>query len=259
MVKYAIVGVEGNHDQAFVGRVLKYLGWKQFDGQEKKLDPFWRKFIPRYPRKGNLYKRLDMPSIWFDDRLSVAVYVGEGSNLNQNLDDILQNNPEYKHQVDAFGIVADSDRTNAVEVARHYADSLKAHFPNFPDRPGIVDRNSPRTGMYILPDNSSTGVLDTLLCRCGAVIYPEYMSRAHSYLDQFSDRERRELKWKPFDNEKALIATVASILKPGKTNTASISDNCWICQDTVEQVAELQNFVEFFRQLLAISESESEV
>lgn len=51
------------------------------------LDPFWRKFIPRYPRKGNLYKRLDMPSIWFDDKLSVAVYVGEGSNLNQNLDD----------------------------------------------------------------------------------------------------------------------------------------------------------------------------
>jgi hypothetical protein len=60
---YALIGVEGPQDQAFVGKVLKFLGFQSFDGQESKLEPFWRNFIPPYPRQGNLYKRLDMPSI----------------------------------------------------------------------------------------------------------------------------------------------------------------------------------------------------
>ena len=49
-MRYAIIGVEGPHDQAFVGKVLKLLGFKDFreelKGIESDLDPFWRKFIP---------------------------------------------------------------------------------------------------------------------------------------------------------------------------------------------------------------------
>ena len=55
-MKYAIIGVEGSHDQAFTGKVLKLLGLKDFreelKGLESQLDPFWRKFIPVYPKKG---------------------------------------------------------------------------------------------------------------------------------------------------------------------------------------------------------------
>ena len=54
-MKYAIIGVEGPHDQAFTGKVLKLLGLKDFGeelkGLESQLDPFWRKFIPVYPKK----------------------------------------------------------------------------------------------------------------------------------------------------------------------------------------------------------------
>ena len=99
-MKYAIIGVEGQHDQAFTGKVLKLLGFKDFreelKGLKSDLDPFWRKFIPVYPKKGNLYTRLDMPSILFNDTISVVIYAGEGSNLVTNLDDILSNNPEYQ-------------------------------------------------------------------------------------------------------------------------------------------------------------------
>jgi len=73
---YAIIGVEGPQDQAFVGKVLKLLGFKDFreacKGLEAQLDPFWRKFIPTYPR-GNLYQRLAMPSILFTDTISAAI------------------------------------------------------------------------------------------------------------------------------------------------------------------------------------------
>jgi hypothetical protein len=51
-VKYCILGVEGQHDQAFVGKILELYGLKRFDGKHKHVDPFWTKFIPSYPRNG---------------------------------------------------------------------------------------------------------------------------------------------------------------------------------------------------------------
>lgn len=266
-MKYAIIGVEGPHDQAFTGKVLKLLGFKDFEkelkGLKSDLDPFWRKFIPVYPKKGNLYKRLDMPSILFNDTTSVAIYAGEGSNLVTNLDDILFANSEYQTDLVAFGIVADCDKSTPDRIVEPYANKYRSYFPDFPNCPGVVDTNSPRTGIYVLPDNVSQGVLDTLLCSCGQIAYPAYMKRANSYLDsyqdefsavdEFSSKERTSLKWKNFDREKALIATVVSVLKPGKTNTVSIADNNWVSEQTQQQVPALGNFIEFLSQLLALS------
>jgi len=256
-VKYAIIGVEGPHDQAFTGKVLKLLGLKDFGeelkGLESQLDPFWRKFIPVYPKKGNLYKRLDMPSLLFNDTISVAIYAGEGSNLVTNLDDILFANSEYQTNLAAFGIVADCDKSTPDRIVATYSKKFRSYFPNFPVNPGVVDTNSPRTGIYVLPDNQQQGVLDTLLCECGQIAYPVYMEKASSYLNEFSESDRKSLKWKNFDPEKALVATVVSVLKPGKTNTTSIADNNWVSEQTQQQVPALANFIEFLRQLLEVS------
>jgi hypothetical protein len=80
------------------------------------------------------------------------------------------------------------------------------------------------------------------------------MERSRDYVNQFTEQERQQkpLKWGPFDQEKATIATVASVLKPGKTNTTSISDNDWVCKETIKTVPELRQFVDFLRELLEI-------
>ena len=256
-MKYAIIGVEGPHDQAFTGKVLKLLGFKDFreelKGLKSDLDPFWRKFIPVYPKKGNLYKRLDMPSILFNDTISLAIYAGEGSNLVTNLDDILSANPEYQTNLSAFGIVVDCDKSPPDRIVEPYANKFRSYFPNFPKFPGVVDTNSPRTGIYVLPDNQRPGVLDTLVCECGEIAYPAYMERARSYLDKFSEEEKKSLNLKNFDLDKALVATVASVLTPGLTNTVSIARNNWVSEQTQQQVPALANFIEFLRQLLEVS------
>lgn len=256
-MRYAIIGVEGPHDQAFTGKVLKLLGFKDFreelKGLKSNLDPFWRKFIPVYPKKGNLYKRLDMPSILFNDTISVAIYAGEGSNLVTNLDDILSANPEYQTNLSAFGIVADCDKSIPDRIVGKYTNCFRNYFPDLPNQAGVVNFNSPRTGIYVLPDNVSQGVLDSLLCSCGEIAYPAYMEKAGSYLDEFSEEERKSLKWKNFDREKALLATVVSVLKPGKTNTTSIADNNWVSKQTQQQVPALANFIDFLSQLLEVS------
>ena len=256
-MRYAIIGVEGQHDQAFVGKVLKLLGFKDFrvelKGLESALDPFWRKFIPVYPKKGDLYERLDMPSILFNDTISVAIYAGGGSNLVTNLDDILFVNSEYQTNLAAFGIVADCDKSTPDRIVEPYANKFRSYFPTFPARPGVVDTNSPRTGIYVLPDNQQQGVLDTLVCECGEIAYPAYMERARSYLDKFSEEDKKILKLKNFDLDKALVATVVSVLKPGLTNTVSIAQNDWVSKQTQQEVPALAKFIDFLRDLLELS------
>lgn len=251
-----LIGVEGNHDQAFLCKVLReLLGFSQFNDDESKLDSLWRKFIPVYPPKtGRLYLRLDMPSILYTDTLSVAVYVGEGSklidNLNTKLADI-----DYSTDLAAFGIVVDADKYTPPQVARAYHDGFQEFFPDFPTEvgeSGSVTGNSPKLGLYILPNNYDQGVLDTLLCECGEVAYPTHMERAKAYINQFSSEEIQKIGWKPFDREKATVAAVASILKPGKTNTVSIADNKWICAQAEQQLPQLQNLTHFLKKLLGI-------
>jgi hypothetical protein len=80
------------------------------------------------------------------------------------------------------------------------------------------------------------------------------MQRAREYINKFSEEEKKKkpLRWKPFDQEKAIIATVVSVLKPGKTNQTSISDNSWISSETETQIPAIKNFTEFLRNLLKL-------
>ena len=257
--KYVLIGVEGHHDQAFVSRILcKLLGFSKFDGKMSELDNFWRKFIPNYPKGGKLYDRLDMPQILDNENFSIAIYVGNGDELIQNLKAKLSD-------IDistffAFAIVADTDNNTPNEVAKKYHKDFKEYFPHFPTevtQSGNVTEGSPeletKAGIYILPDNSQPGVLDTLICDCGELVYPEYMQRAREYIDKFSEEERKKkpLKWKPFDQRKAIIATVASVLRPGMTNTVTIMRDDWISIETAE-IPAIKNFTDFLKNLLKL-------
>lgn len=254
--RYALIGVEGNHDQAFLCRIFnKLLGFKKFDGKESDLDKFWRKFVPKYPKNGNLYNRLDMPSVLQTEDVSVAIYVGQGSNLIQNLVAKLSD-IDYSALL-AFGIVVDADKHSPQTVADTYSKGFRELFPNFPNKPGVIIESPPRLAVYVLPDNSNQGVLDALLCKCGESAYPEFMKRARAYIDQFTPEEIQKIGWKPFDKEKAIVATVASALKPGKTNTVSIGDDNWICSETIKNVSELNNIVSFLENLLRVDTANS--
>ena len=253
--RYVLIGVEGNHDQAFLGKVLReLLGFNEWD-KKSELDPLWRSnFVPTYPAKGDYYKRLDMPSILHRDDLSIAIYAGEGKdNLKDNLS--LKFSDLDTDNFSAFAIVADADKETPKESVQSYCKKFREYFPNFPDQAGTVVAGSPNLGIYILPNNSDQGVLDTLLCECGEVVYPIHMQRAKDYINQFSSQETKH--WKPFDREKATIAVVASVLKPGKTNTVTIKDNKWISITTAQQIPAIQSFVDFLRDLIEIKVSDS--
>ena len=76
------------------------------------------------------------------------------------------------------------------------------------------------------------------------------MPRAKEYISKFSDDEVGLIGWKPFDRQKAIVAAVASILKPGGTNTATLSNNDWVSQNTYNQIEEIKAFCTFLENLL---------
>jgi hypothetical protein len=193
-----------------------------------------------------------MPSILYNEVLSIAIYAGEGSKLIENLQ-LKLSDIDYSNSLKAFGIVADADSNTPSSVVQRYRDGLKDLFPGFPSETsciGAIVDEKPRLGIFILPDNSSNGVLDTMLCKCGDVAYPSLMPRAKEYISKFSADEVGQFGWKPFDRHKAIVAAVASILKPGGTNTATLSNNNWVSQDTYNQIEEIQAFCTFLENLL---------
>ncbi len=251
-MKYVLLGVEGPHDQAAVGKLLKIAKFRLFNGKPKHLDSFWEKLVPAYP-PSSLYGRFNMPSIYQSDVYSVAIYQGEGSNLTVNLQDILATHAPYYQDIAAFGIVVDADNTSPASKAQEFADTFRGFFPNFPSTPGIVSAGTPRTGVYVLPDNVHQGTLDTLLVQCGDVVYPDLKSQAQAYLDHVDKRYTQH--WRPFDSLKALVATMTSVLKPGATNTASIAQNAWIGPDSLANIPELAALQRFLQDLLDIGET----
>jgi hypothetical protein len=249
--RYVIIGVEGPTDQAVIGRILKLLGFKRLEGRDSSrlLDPFWEPFRPKYPRTGDLYKRLDMPSIFTSSKYSVAVYGGEGSNLASNLSAIIENNESFRTDLNAIGIIADADRLEPTDVSIKYHGELKALFPNFPKVAGQIIEGPPRLGIFVVPDNVSRGVIEHLVIECGRAVYAPHMQRAHTFVNAFDEAARKKAKWAPFDEQKALVATVVSVLKPGKTNTVSLADNDWIGEET-RDLPLLSALIGFCRRLL---------
>lgn len=238
-VKHGLLVVEGPTDQAVLRRILrKLLGFEEFTGGLNELDTFWRdvaKVVPTYPpKKGPLGERLAMPAILTNERWSVAVYGGGGSRLVDQVNALIQNH-DLQDKLDAFAVIADADHAAPSKVGEHYRRAFEEHFPALPQTSGEVALGPPVTGIFVLPDNRQQGVVEHLVLECGEIAYADHLARARQYVNDFGPKDRRAAKWRPFDEEKAIVASVASLLKPGKTNAVSLGDNEWISEASRER------------------------
>jgi hypothetical protein len=255
MPRYAILGVEGPHDLAFIAKLLRRLGLVNYGGVDAELDPFWRPFVPVYPKGGRLYVRMDMPAIISNADISVAIYSGEGTNLREKFPATFVNHPSFKNDIAAFGIIADSDDSPCTNVAAQYAAAYRQHFPNFPATPGSVDTSLIRSGIFVLPDNIIQGTLEHIILDCADLIYPDLRAKAQTYLTNIdrttlSGEDLTEIQ-KPAGENKALASCISSVLKPGKTIQTSIQDNRWIEPRTLA-LPRVSNIKAFLQQLLSI-------
>ena len=234
--------VEGPHDLEFCARLLKPQGFSRIKmHDELKVDhPFWLKLVPqKWPHRGDMLARHPVP-VFFANQggQSVAIINAAGiDKLAKRLGVDLKN---LNGLPDSIGIVLDAD-SNTAPQARH--DELlhaiaarpetEANLLSFPAQSGHIAAGPPRCGIFVMPDNESKGTLEDLLLEAAKSAYPQLLQAARSYTasaSQQTDLQQNDLEEfnKPAGSNKAIIAAMTAILKPGKAVQVSIQDNRWL-------------------------------
>ena len=256
-MRYSYLVVEGPQDLEFIGRLLHARGLHKVQ-KEEKLEAFWQPVIPRlYPPGGDLLKRVPVPVFFQSSSHSVAIHSAEGiDQLVTTAGDTLII-PGFKSaEISSIGIFLDADQAEA----EHNFGLLKAKaqtvgLPAFPDEPGSVNHTGVRTGIFIFPNNHSSGTLENLLDDCAALIYPDLRERAQQFTaeaatDSLMKEDLREFA-KPAGKLKVTMGCIANFLRPTKAIQTSIADNRWLCEESLA-LPDIANLHVFLKDLIGL-------
>lgn len=254
---------EGPHDVEFIGAMLKPHGIRRIQ-LEKVLDPLWAPLIPRTfpPSDGDLLRRIDMPAFFASPTHSVAIHSAIGdTKLVRTLTQTFTAFPDLTARLSSTAIILDADNDRRKPLGDRFAairTGMRTLGLAIPDGPGQVHVGSPRSGIFIFPDNTSPGTLEDLLLDAAKQIYPAlYASSVRHVTTMLADRgwalgdDLEEIN-KPAGVNKATVASLGSILKPGKAIQTSIQDNRWLAPDALA-LPRIRGFAGFLAALLDLS------
>lgn len=247
-MNYGYLVVEGPHDVAFIGRLLRRSGFTRIRMVDD-LVPLWRPFTEvDYPYKGDLLRRIPVPVFYQNGEVAIALdsSIGDG-NISSSLEYTL--NFVGARSLSFIGVIldADSQHTPLVRFER-LKTRLTYHVPIWPNAPGEVGAGTPRTGIYVLPDNENAGTLEDLLIESANTVWPETLLLARAYVEDAAQTlagdDLTELN-RPAGRPKAVAASLANLLRPGKSVQVSIEDNNWLTPETLQlpRIAALQTFL----------------
>jgi hypothetical protein len=233
MKNYGYLIVEGQHDIAFISRLLRPFGLKQVN-KKSLLDPFWDVLIPKsFPVNDDLQKRVPVPAFFENETRSIAIHPAEGiTRLAETLNETLS--LINRELLAGYGFFLDADDLSPQEGFEALVNELRRYEVSVPAslKLGEVTNAKPLFGIFVLPDNQNQGTLENILLETAEINYAHLSSAAKAYIesidsDQFGKHDLDEFK-KPAGQKKALLSSMASILKPGKAIQNSIQDNRWL-------------------------------
>jgi hypothetical protein len=248
---YAYIVVEGPHDLEVVARLLKPLGIKRIT-LLKHLDPYWDALVPRkFPHGDDLLKRVPVPVFFKGAERSLAIHAAGGdTRIASSVEETLITLAAPPR---AIGAILDAD-VAATPAERHASLQQKLSASTsvrLPDTPGKVAPGPPRCGAFVLPDNTTRGTLEDLLLECASTSYPSLLGAARALVggidpddESFVPADMVDFT-KPAGRNKATLACIAGVLRPGKAVQVSIQDNRWLDGAALElpRIAALRAFV----------------
>lgn len=246
---------EGVHDVAYLSRILvSHFKLKQAAALTD-LDDVYRRWIEescKWPHQGKIDRSsVPAPEFYVGPGMAVALANAEGlDSICEKLQGALEHFAKTGASLDAIGVVLDADDEDPAVRRQKMATRLDAELmeASLP-RP-------PRTGVFILPDDTSPGSLEDVLIPLGRRLFPGlfasadlHIQAAYNELDNLRSDERKAFR-KPSGPSKALLSAVAAILKPGKAIQATLKDHRWISKETLS-APELAPTIEFLQRLLS--------
>jgi hypothetical protein len=250
MTKYCYIVAEGPHDIEFLIQLLKSYGLKRIT-RLTKVDSFWKKLVPTtFPINDDLMKRVPVPAFLQNNEVSVALHSANGiTNISKTIEESFAS--ILSSQIFGVGIFLDADDTQSPKQRFELMTSeLSNRNLPFPDVLGEVVQSSPRCEVFIAPNNRDEGTLENLLLECANKNYPDLLNLATSYITainagQLTDKDVEEFK-KPAGQNKAIISSISSILKPSKSLQVTLQDNRWIDENTMalDSIRGVKKFLE---------------
>jgi len=258
MRKYGYLVVEGPHDVEFAYRLLSPLGVKRIQFK-KDLDKFFYNLIPEsYPLEDDdIQKRMPIPVFLQSETHAIAIHSATG---DSQLVDWMEENIAILglNGITGLGILLDAD--SEISANQRYAEitqELAKKLPMIkPLAIGMIKQGQPNFGVFVLPDNSSVGTLENLLLESAEVVYPDLLKLARDYVSEAKEKaglkpsELKELK--NAGKNKAIIGTMATIMKPGKSVQVSIQDNRWLREPTTLSLPRIKAVQEFLQILFEL-------
>ena len=254
--RLSYIAVEGQHDAAFIGRLLKDEGFR-IVVQKKDLDPAYTRLVPTdFPYEDDLLRRVPVPFFYQKANHAVALHPAGGENQLASRAVIAV--PQISGVVDSIGFILDADDKGSPaerlgRLSASIANRSKAPGFALPSALGTIQSGPPRCGVFIMPDNVGHGTLEDLLLDCAGTQYGGLLAQAGSYV-QGIDRTRlskddlAELD-APSGPKKARVGAIGAVLKPGKAIQNSIADHRWL-EGMADQLPRIAAFREFLRDLL---------
>ena len=252
---YGYLVVEGPHDVELVAQLLRPHGLARVQ-LERDLDAFFVPLVPRtYPPDGDLLKRVPVPLFLQSATHVVAVHSAVGdtrliATIGENavLLDVAR--------LTAIGILIDSDDVSPFDRYNAIRDGLRAQGYQMPDDPGDVTAGPPRLGGFVLPDNSGAGTLEDILLDCAQHVYPGLLATAATHVDTAA--QDKSLVKKDLEEtrsragrHKAIVGSIASVLRPGRAVQVSLQDNRWL-RDTALALPRVRAIQQFLMTLLEL-------
>jgi hypothetical protein len=264
MPNYGYLVVEGPHDIEFIYRVLKPLGFAKVE-QFDELDDFMKLLVPReYPHKGNLLKRVPSPTFLRNPLIDIAILSATGdSNLVKALDETreLINLRSQFDKFSSIGIILDSDLEKTA-AERYFALRKLMQDMKFdlPDSPAAFTNGRPKFGAFVIPDNQNPGNLEDLLLECAQQTYPDLIATAVAHVEAAKSckslKKDGENLSKASQYNKAVVGSIANVLRPGKSVQVSIHDNKWLAPQNLS-LDRIKAFQDFLVRLFELSISHS--
>lgn len=251
-----------------MARLLKLKGFEQMKTLSN-IPEQYRKLVPKdYPvkdetgREAPLIDPHPVPRFYQNEGQWVFILIGGGSKSAKTLAKALRVAGLSGFTPEAVGVMLDQDLEATPMEAR---DLFIAQFNkekdipilDFAIQPGTLVEGPPRVGLFVLPDNLSTGALEDLLLECGEENYKELKRFALTFRDDAlangqltaddlrsygqSAGQKRTSKLK-----KAWVGAMGAILVPAAAIQNSIRDNRWLEGPALDlpRVKALQKFLD---------------
>ena len=242
-MKYCYIVSEGIQDVEFISRIFKNYGFKRLP-KLSSVNDFWTPLIPTsFPKNDNLEQRVKVPRFLENNEISIAIQTAGGINsIAETIqEDALALKNDLSKSLFSIGVVLDADSKDKPKTRfEQLVKEVKERNPelSLPENLQEISGGLPKFGIFVMPDNNNQGTLETILLECAQKNYPHLYELAREYIDdvnlgQLTKNDLEELS-KPAGKNKAIISSISSVLKPGRSLQVSIQDNRWLDEITMD-------------------------